>query len=267
MSAAEPLPPGATELLATGELTVLGRIMPASNHTYLCRLGTADDDLQAVYKPISGEKPLWDFEDGTLAGREYAAYLVSTALGWSVVPPTVIRDGPTGPGMVQLWCEPDEAQAAVDIIPAGPLPAGMLHVLDAHDNFDRPVMLVHEDTPALRRMALLDLIINNTDRKGGHVLAMPGGHRYGVDHGVCFHVDDKLRTVLWGWAGQGLTADERSGVAQLVASLDGDLGTELELLLTAAEVDRTRRRVRRLLLADAFPEPGDGWPSLPWPAF
>lgn len=266
MTSAERDPePAVAEILATGELTVLGRIMPASNHTYLCRLG--DGELQAVYKPVSGERPLWDFEDGTLAAREYAAWRVSDALGWSVVPPTVLREGPSGPGMVQLWCEPDPDQEPVDVLPQGPLPPGVLHVVDATDHQERPVMLVHEDTVALRRMALFDLVVNNTDRKGGHVLAMADGHRYGVDHGVCFHVDDKLRTVLWGWAGQPLTEGERTALTVLLTALDGGALADLDELITIDEVTATRRRVARLLRAGTLPEPGSGWPSLPWPAF
>ncbi|MET3963869.1 putative repeat protein (TIGR03843 family) [Marmoricola sp. OAE513] len=255
------------DLLATGELTLLGRIMPASNQTYLCRLGPEEDAPQAVYKPTSGERPLWDFEDGTLSNREYAAYLVSEALGWSVVPPTLLRDGPAGPGMVQLWCEPDAGADAVDVVAAGPVAPGWLHVVDAHDNEDRPVMLVHEDSPSLRRMAAFDLAVNNTDRKGGHVLAMADGHRYGVDHGVCFHEDDKLRTVLWGFAGLPLEQAEIDGLTSLRAQLDGDLGNELGFLLNADEIAATRRRVDRLLRTGAFPEAGGGWPSLPWPPF
>jgi uncharacterized repeat protein (TIGR03843 family) len=255
------------DLLASGELTLLGRIMPASNQTYLCRLGAEQDEVRAVYKPVAGEKPLWDFAEGTLAGREYAAFLVSEALGWSVVPPTLLREGPAGPGMVQLWCEPDEDQAAVDIVEQGPVPAGHLHVLDALDNRDRPVMLIHEDSPALRRMALFDLVVNNTDRKGGHVLAMPGGHRYGVDHGVCFHTDDKLRTVLWGWAGMPLDREEVAALEVLASELAGDLDEALSFLLDESERAATRRRLHRLLAARTFPEPGPGWPSLPWPAF
>ena len=258
------------DLLATAELTVLGRIMPASNHTYLCRVGPgpgSDDELQAVYKPTSGERPLWDFEDGTLANREYAAWMVSEALGWSVVPLTMLRDGPAGPGMVQLWCEPDPAQEPVDLLPEGPVPPGSLHVLDAFDNAERPVMLVHEDSGPLRRMALFDLVVNNTDRKGGHVLAMPDGHRYGVDHGVCFHVDDKLRTVLWGFHGQPLETAERAALETLAACLDGPTGRALEPLLTAAEIRAVARRLDRLLRAGRFPEPGPGWPSLRWPPF
>ncbi|MCZ4498854.1 MAG: hypothetical protein JWQ74_1407 [Marmoricola sp.] len=261
------LPEATASLLADGEMTLLGRIMPASNHTYLVRLGAEDGGIQAVYKPVSGEKPLWDFEEGTLAGREYAAFLVSEALGWSVVPPTLLREGLSGPGMVQLWCEPDEDQAAVDIVAQGAAGPGALHVLDAFDNHDQPVSLIHEDSPALRRMALFDVVTNNTDRKGGHVLAMPDGHRYGVDHGICFHVEDKLRTVLWGWAGLSFTAEETAGLTALANSFDDGLDETLAPYLSAPERAKTRRRVGRLLRDGRFPEPGSGWPPLPWPAF
>jgi uncharacterized repeat protein (TIGR03843 family) len=259
--------PAAEDLLTSAELVLLGRIMPASNQTWLCRLGPEEDAPRAVYKPIAGERPLWDFEDGTLAAREYAARVVSDALGWAVVPPTVLREGPAGPGMAQLWCEPDPEQQAVDLLPEGPVPTGLLHVLDAFDERDRPVMLVHEDNPSLRRMALFDIVVNNTDRKGGHVLAMPDGHRFGVDHGVCFHVDDKLRTVLWGWAGYALAEQEGADLERLRGCLDGPTGEALAPLLTGAEIDRVRRRLDRLLAAGTFPQPGAGWPSLPWPAF
>ena len=255
------------EQLDCGELHLHGRIMPASNATFLGEIGEGSEAVKVVYKPVSGERPLWDFSDGTLAAREYAAWLVSEALGWSVVPPTVLRDGTAGPGMVQLWCEPDQEQAPVDLLPEGPLPPGVLHVLDAFDQQDRPVMLVHEDTPPLRRMALFDVVVNNTDRKGGHVLAMPDGHRYGVDHGVCFHVDDKLRTVLWGWHGQRLSDADADDLRELAGRLDTDLGEHLTELLTGPEIAATRRRVSRLLSVGRFPQPGPGWPSIPWPAF
>lgn len=257
----------AEDLLVHGEMTVLGRILPASNSTFFCRLGPEEENVRAVYKPVSGERPLWDFADGTLAAREYAAWLVSEALGWDVVPPTVLRDGSAGPGMVQLWCEPDPGQEPVDLVPEGPVPAGTLHVLDAFDQDDRPIMLVHEDTSALRRMALFDIVVNNTDRKGGHVLAMPDGHRFGVDHGVCFHVDDKLRTVLWGWHGEPLHVAEVSALESLAGHLEADLAEALAPLLTPAEVLACRRRLARLLRAGRFPQPGAGWPSIPWPAF
>jgi len=260
--------PQLTELLED-QLVVLGRIMPASNHTFLTRLG--DSGVQCVYKPSSGERPLWDFTDGTLAAREYAAWVVSDHLGWDVVPPTVLRDGPAGPGMVQLWMESEETIEGrpdpVDVVPEGPLPPGFLHVLDASGGRDEPVMLVHEDSPALRRMAVFDLVVNNTDRKGGHVLPMAGGHRYGVDHGVCFHTEDKLRTVLWGWAGLRLSPEETTGVEAVLDGLDGDLRESLEDLLTVREVDAVARRCQRLLRTRSFPVPSGGWPSIPWPPF
>jgi uncharacterized repeat protein (TIGR03843 family) len=257
--------------LLEGQLVVLGRIMPASNHTFLTRLG--ETGVQCVYKPSSGERPLWDFTDGTLADREYAAWVVSDHLGWDIVPPTVLRDGPAGRGMVQLWMEPEEAPPGghdpVDVVPEGDVPPGFLHVLDATGARDEPVVLVHEDSVPLRRMAVFDIITNNPDRKGGHVLPMPGGHRHGVDHGVCFHPEDKLRTVLWGWAGQRLTAEELTGVESTLTALDegGALRESLEDLLTVHEIDATARRCERLLRAGALPVPGGGWPAIPWPPF
>lgn len=257
-------------LLDDAELVVLGRIMPASNHTYLAALGE-DSGRRCVYKPTAGERPLWDFSDGTLAAREYAARLVSEVSGWDVVPPTVLRDGPAGWGMVQLWQDSevsgDGTLDTVDIVPEGPVPPGYLHVLDASGTDDEPVMLVHEDTEELRRIAVFDVVTNNTDRKGGHVLPMTGGHRWGVDHGVCFHTDDKLRTVLWGWAGAPLRPAETAGVERVLDGLAGDLRERLTSLLTPAEVDAVGRRCERLLRAGRLPRPRDGWPSIPWPPF
>ncbi|WP_310963497.1 SCO1664 family protein [Nocardioides terrisoli] len=253
----------AADLLSGADLVLLGRVMPASNHTFLCDLGAGGP--RAVYKPVAGERPLWDFTEGTLADREYAAWLVSESLGWQVVPPTALREGPHGWGMVQLWREPDPDQQPVDVVPAGAVPDGMLHVLDAVGSDDEPVSLVHENSSALRRMAVFDAIVNNTDRKGGHVLAMPDGHRYGVDHGVCFHVDDKLRTVLWGWAGQPLAPEETTGIGAVLA--DRDLAATLAEHLTGAEIRAMRRRCDRLLRTGRLPEPVGGWPAIPWPPF
>ncbi|PVG83884.1 SCO1664 family protein [Nocardioides gansuensis] len=249
--------------LLTGELTLHGRVMPASNATFVGEVA----GTRVVYKPVAGERPLWDFPDGTLAAREVAAYAVSEAFAWDVVPRTFIRDGPHGPGMVQVWCEPDPAQVPVDIVAAGAVPAGYLHVFDGVDGQDRPVSLVHEDSPALRRMAVFDIVVNNADRKGGHVLAMVDGHRHGVDHGLTFHVEHKLRTVLWGWLGDLLTDAERAGVERVLAALDGDLGQRLGGLLTPREVEATRARARALLAAGEMPAPRDEWPVIPWPPF
>ena len=260
---------GSVDELLIGDVIVLGRIMPASNHTFFAEVVDGGHRTNVVYKPVSGERPLWDFTDGTLANREYAAWLVSEALGWSVVPPTVLREGPAGHGMVQLWCEPDPTLEPVDILPEGAGAQGFLHVLDAVDGDDHPVQLVHEDSEPLRRMAIFDVVVNNTDRKGGHVLAMTDGRRYGVDHGICFHTDDKLRTVLWGWAGEPLTDDETATLEKLVDALDydGELETTLSALLTAQEISRTRRRCRRMLEQGMLPIPSGGWPSIPWPPF
>ncbi|MDP3892872.1 SCO1664 family protein [Nocardioides sp.] len=245
------------------DLRLVGRIMPASNATFLAESG----GRRLVYKPIAGERPLWDFPSGTLAQREVAAYAVSEVLGWRIVPPTWLGDGPHGPGMLQEWQEPDPAQQAVDVVAQGQVPAGLLRVVDAFDADDRPVTLVHEDSAVLRRMAVFDVLVNNADRKGGHVLAMPGGHRYGVDHGVCFHEEGKLRTVLWGWSRKPLAEDERVGVGVVRAALGAELGRVLAGLLEPIEVEALGARCDRLLRTGVFPEPSGEWPSIPWPAF
>ncbi len=249
--------------LLQGELTLHGRVMPASNATFVGEIC----GRRVVYKPVAGERPLWDFPDGTLAEREEAAYLVSEATGWDVVPLTFRRDGPHGPGMVQLWQEPDPVQEAVTLVPEDRVPDGWRHVFDGLDDRDRLVSLIHEDTVELRRMAVFDAVVNNADRKGGHVLAMTGGHRYGVDHGLTFHVEHKLRTVLWGWAGELLSDEDRACLQQVADQLEDELGERLVGLVTPHEVEATRRRVRRLLRVGALPEPGQGWRAIPWPPF
>ena len=257
-------------VLSTGELEILGRILPASNMTLVAKASLDGRTLQCVYKPVSGERPLWDFPDGSLAGREVSAYLVSEALDWNIVPLTIERDGPLGSGMVQVWREPDETQDPVDIVPEGEVPDGYLHVLEAADGAGRPVALVHEDTRALRRMAVFDAVVNNADRKGGHVLARPDGHRYGVDHGVSFHVDPKLRTVLWGWASQPLEEEECDALRRLadaLATRDSALRPALDRWLTRAEVTALRRRCENLLTRGRMPLPSGRWPAIPWPAF
>ena len=256
-------------VLIDGDLEIHGRIMPASNATFLSEAVEGDVRLHCVYKPIAGERPLWDFPHGTLAGRELAAYVVSEALGWNVVPLTVLRDGPEGPGMVQLWCEPDDGVEAVDLCPVGQVPPGFRRVLDAEDGRGYPVSLVHEDSAAMRRMAVFDVLVNNADRKGGHVLAMSDGHRYGVDHGVCFHTDHKLRTVLWGWAKERLLPEERDELTAFLTRLEEDdnLWEVLAGLLTEEEVGALVQRTRRLLSVGRMPTPSGSWPSIPWPAF
>lgn len=250
--------------LLTGEIVLEGRIMPASNATFVGAIG----DVTIVYKPVAGEQPLWDFPDGNLAHREAAAYLVSEVFGWDIVPPTWLREGPLGTGMVQLWRDVDPTQDAVDLVPADDVPdEGWRHVFDGFDAQDRPVSLIHEDSPELRRIAIFDIVTNNADRKGGHVLEMAGGHRHGIDHGLTFHTEHKLRTVLWGWVGDQLEPYELEGVERVRAALSGELGASLIPLLTEFEIAAFAGRCDRLLRNARFPRPHGEMPAIPWPPF
>nr|WP_188687043.1 SCO1664 family protein [Glutamicibacter ardleyensis] len=250
--------------LMTTELTLTGRLTTASNATFLGNIG----EKVVVYKPIAGENPLWDFPEGQLAHREVAAYLVSEALGWNIVPRTWLRDGQFGEGMVQLWQEQDHDENAIDLVPAESVPqTGWKQVFQGRGENGELLALVHEDSPALRRMAVFDVIVNNADRKGNHILAMTGGHRYGVDHGLTFHREHKLRTVLWGWIGEALTAEEHAGVARISEGLHAELGQELAELLTADELASLAQRCERLLSAGQFPSPSGEMPAVPWPLF
>jgi uncharacterized repeat protein (TIGR03843 family) len=263
------------EVLRCGDLTVLGRIRSASNATFLCEARLGEREAHCVYKPIAGEAPLWDFPDGTLAGRELAAYLVSAALGWNIVPYTIIRDGPAGPGMLQWWVDQpgdamdDEAGAGpdlVDLLPAGRVPPGYLPILQAYDYAGDEVTLVHADDVRLRRMAVFDVLINNADRKGGHILYGVDGGVYGVDHGVSLHTDDKLRTVLWGWAGKPVDDETLVTVAALRDALLDDLADVLAAHITDREVDALYGRAVGLLDNPVMPSPDRRRP-IPWPAF
>ena len=247
-----------------GPLELLGRITVASNATFLGQIG----ETRVVYKPSSGEKPLWDFPNGDLANRERAAYLVSETFGWNIVPPTWLREGPLGTGMVQLWREPDERQSAVDIVPTDAVPdSGWVTVFEGSDENDRPVALIHEDSTALRRMAVFDAVVNNADRKGGHVLEMTDGHRFGVDHGLTFHIEHKLRTVLWGFIGDDLNTDELDGIDRVQSGLDGELGRALGELLAEDEIAAFRVRCDRLHARHRFPSPRGEMPAVPYPIF
>jgi uncharacterized repeat protein (TIGR03843 family) len=233
------------DLLARGELEIEGRLVDASNATLYCAIGTGGRNSEAkiacVYKPIAGERPLWDFPAGTLAGREVAAYAVSRAAGWDVVPPTVMRDGPFGPGMCQLWIDYD---SDVDLI----------------------ALSRRTDHAGLRDMAVFDAVVNNADRKIGHLLPIAGGHLYGCDHGVCFAEDYKLRTVLWQWRGKALPRRSMEALRHLNAQLtDGSLAAALSALLTASEIGATRARVEALLKHGVHPYPPADWPAVPWP--
>lgn len=220
------------------DLKPIGRIAEASNASFLCEI---DGGLQVIYKPIRGEQPLWDFPEGSLAAREAAAYLVSEGLGLGVVPPTILRDGPAGEGAVQLWIDHAGVQRAVD--------------------------LVNASDEGLRRLALFDAIVNNGDRKGGHILPLPDGRILGVDHGVTFAVEPKLRTVLWAWRSKAFTEEEREIIADGVQGLTdkGALRAQLSPILDGEEIDAMAARLSSLDATGSFPEPSPDWPPLPWP--
>lgn len=227
--------------LTHGDLQVTGRLVDASNATLYATATRGAHSLVCIYKPIAGERPLWDFPDGCLAHREYAAFVVSDFLGLDLVPLTILRDGPYGPGMVQQWIDIDEG-------------------IDLSQFFST-------DHPRLRAMALFDAIINNTDRKIGHLLPLDQEQVLGCDHGVTFHSDDKLRTVLWQWAGESFNADEIKVLEIARTQINADLGDLLAPLLTEIEIRQIERRVTDLLNSGTFPLPNPDWPAVPWPAF
>ena len=263
----DPRDPAVPDLLRRGRIDITGRLVDASNATLFGTVTLDGAEAQCVYKPVRGERPLWDFPDGTLAGREVGAFLVSEAAGFDVVPHTLLRDGPFGPGMVQVGVETDDERELVDVCSPKKVPEGWLAVLRARGDRGQPAVLVHADTPALQRMAAFDAVVNNADRKGGHVLAGVDGHLYGVDHGLTLHVEDKLRTVLWGWTGQPLPGEVVESLEKLRVDLDGGLADVLGGHVTRREVRTLASRVRALLDEPVFPSPNGYGPAIPWPAF
>lgn len=244
------------DALRDGELEVLGGLIGSTNNAMVVRVWPAgthpssfggpleEADLLGVWKPTIGERPLFDFPIGTLTRREVASYLVSEALGWRIVPPTLLREGPHGEGMLQRWIDIDPEADVID--------------------------LVNGADPRLRRVAVLDAVLNNTDRKAGHLLPVEGGHLYAVDHGVTFSIEPKLRTVLWHWAEDSFDAEEVAGLRGVLDALGtaaepGSLAIALRDLLFVDEVDATRARVEELLAAGVFPVPSPDWPAIPWP--
>jgi uncharacterized repeat protein (TIGR03843 family) len=225
----------ATDLILNGELSVVGRLVDASNATLLAQVSGTDPKVEVIYKPIAGERPLWDFPDGNLAYREYSAYLLSDLAKFHIVPFTVLREGPFGFGMVQEWIQIDEL---VDVVEFG-----------------------QSDNTQLRKLALFDAIINNTDRKFGHLLIDANGVLKGCDHGVAFHAEDKLRTVLWQFASEVFSNDE-------IALLNNVKGLDLDVFkdyLTQDEIGALSRRIEQLISSGKFPEPSQSWPAVPWP--
>lgn len=228
------------EHLSQGALEVTGRLVDASNATLYANCTYQGSSIPVIYKPIAGERPLWDFPDGNLAQREVAAYLISELGNFAVVPPTVLRDGPFGSGMVQQWIDIDED---IDL-----------------------AEFYRTENDQLRLMALFDAVVNNTDRKIGHLLPVNSHEVYGCDHGVTFHEDDKLRTVLWQWADKPLDQEEFVLLQNLEVSVKGER-EQLLTLMTPAEFAALLARINRLLSNGKFPAPSEDWPAVPWPPF
>ena len=257
--------PALTAKLRQGELNITGRLFHASNATYLVELHIGARPIECVYKPLQGERPLWDFPHHTLGLREVAAYEVSRIGGFDCVPVTVLMDGPFGPGSLQVWVEVDEVatNTLVDLVPSSTLPKqGWFASVEGFDGDDRPVSVIHADVADLRLLAVFDVLINNADRKGGHILGS-AGRVFGVDHGLSFHTDHKLRTLLWGWAGCELSGRELGAVRKARDEAPDQLGD----LLSKREIAALVRRADWLLSRGRMPRPRGEWPSIPWPPF
>jgi hypothetical protein len=224
--------------LEAGEMEVLGRLVDASNATLLCEIKSATGDFKVIYKPVAGERPLWDFPDGNLAHREVAAYRVSELLGLHVVPETILREGPFGLGSVQRWIDIDEE---LDI-----------------------VAIAQSKSFAMEKIALFDAVVNNTDRKFGHILPISESEVYGCDHGLTFHSEDKLRTVLWQFSGDQIP---ENFLKSLNIFLDLLPESRLNNLLTDDEIFALKNRVTDLIEIGTYPFPSDEWPAVPWPPF
>lgn len=229
------------EVLTKGTLIVTGRLIDASNATLLAECSYEDIKVKCIYKPIAGERPLWDFPDGNLASREFAAFLISKHARFNVVPLTILREGPFGFGMVQEWIDID---TSVDL-----------------------ASFFSSDDARLRKMALFDAVINNTDRKIGHLLPHVDGTVYGCDHGVTFHQENKLRTVLWQWAGSAISEIEEETLLSLLSEIKSNRIDNLSELITESEMRALILRIEDLLTTKSFPLPSQEWPAIPWPAF
>lgn len=252
-----------------GDLTIIGRLADSSNDAMLVQL-TERPEIFAIYKPIGSERPLWDFPEGTLAGREVAAQAVSRIGGWDLVPRTVLRDGPLGPGSVQRWVgnplDPLPEDHVVRLVPGGAVPDGWAPVFDGETPRGAAVTVVHELAPDVRALAVLDAVLNNSDRKGSHCLRDESGRLWAIDHGVCFSGTPKLRTVLWGWAGDPIDEANLGRLHRLADALDRtDVRSELGALLPEDDVDALEDRVTLLLDRGRHPLPSPDWPPVPWP--
>nr|WP_306238834.1 MULTISPECIES: SCO1664 family protein [unclassified Ornithinimicrobium] len=291
----EPGRAGTEDLEPAGQFEVEGVLTDASNLTARVLYTTADGQptgRRGLYKPIRGEAPLRDFPEGTLGRREVAAFLVSEAGGWGLIPRTIMSEGPLGPGSVQRWIDWEPTgrgpgDGLLEIFPAGAVPSGWLAVVHGEGAEGQPVAVAHQDAPDLASLAVLDVVLNNADRKGAHLVRDAEGHLWGFDHGLTLHAEDKLRTVLWGWAGQPLPADDVERLQTLRDSLsrahadgagtaapaDGhappttadSAGTAISALISPWEFQALSDRVDELLTEAIFPALPTERYALPWP--
>lgn len=285
-------------LLREGRLEVLGRLADSSNGAVLVRVLGGDRETLAIHKPIVFERPLWDFPTGHLAWRELAAHLVCRAAGLTLIPPTVLRDGPWGPGALQEWIGGAEEalEDLVTVCAPEDVPTGWLGVMAGEDEEGESVVLAHSAEAEVQDLALLDAVLNNTDRKGSHIVRSRGSV-WAFDHGITLGAEPKLRTVLWGWAGEALTDRHQDILGRLAAELVADdpnasdaanaadvfgsrgssgsrgsapagatLGGQLAQLLEPVEIEALRERITRLRRTGRFPQPSRSWPAIPWPA-
>lgn len=258
--------------LLEGESTLMGDIPRASNATALVVVDSGEHTLKAVYKPMSGERPLRDFPRGTLGLREVASYRLSRHLGLGVVPPTVLRtDLPAGPGSLQAYVEDAGAEDAVALTGVAEIPDGYVPMFALRTEEGRDLVLSHALEAGLRRIAFFDLLVGNADRKAGHIITgstLPGDPdadgTYGIDNGLSFHTDEKLRTVLWGFAGEEFDEAETAALATVAAMPDA-LSATLDECLAPAEITALTDRAHALTEAGAFPEPPGDRTVIPWP--
>jgi uncharacterized repeat protein (TIGR03843 family) len=258
------------DVLTFGEIEIEGRLVDASNVALRGELELGDIRARVIYKPVEGERSLWDFPDGTLAEREAAAFVLSAVGGWNLVPPTVLREGPLGPGSVQLWVDAVDGatQSLINVVTPAELTPGWLPVLQAELADGTEVVVAHADLPELASAAVFDIVINNADRKGSHLVVDQHGSLWGFDHGVSCHAEPKLRTVLWGWVGQPLPEAEMARLEALsgwLSTPSSPVSRTLESLLSRDEVDAVARRLGGLLTTGIFPGHNRHGPAVPWP--
>lgn len=246
-------------------IEVRGQISEASNATFFCVDPASGKEY--VYKPVRGERPLWDFSDQTLTGREIAASELDKLLNWNLIPLTQwVFDGPFGEGMIQEWIPEIDTDRPVNLFSPNSIPPNWINVLQGQTQNGDLVVLAHADNEPLKKLALFDAVANNADRKAGHILAVSTERFFGIDHGVCFHEENKLRTVIWGWAGTSIAPELVANLKTCASVLANDY-EPIDMWLSTAESSALRARLENLITTELYPLPSPNWPAIPWPVF